>query len=192
MTAFRRSLRDGVVGVAMLLLALLIIAKLDRDGERDFSGDLYAVDGDTIANGRGRARLEGIDAPELSQACKRRDGETWRCGVEARRRLAELLAAPGFLCKGGALDRYGRLLVRCRAGELDVNALMVREGLAVAYGGYSAEDAAARRAGSGIWNGSFDRPEVWRRANGLEASEMAPADAGSRLFAFLRRFFGIN
>lgn len=192
MTGFRRSLRDGVVGVSMLLLALLIVAKLDRKAERDFAGELVVVDGDTLSNRQGRARLEGIDAPERSQTCKGRDGVAWRCGAEARRRLAGLLAAPDFLCKGGALDRYGRLLVRCRAGEIDVNALMVREGFAVAYGGYSAEEAAARRAGSGIWNGSFDRPEVWRRANGLDAGEMASADTCDLLFAFLRRLFGIN
>ncbi|WP_416796942.1 thermonuclease family protein [Ciceribacter azotifigens] len=192
MTGFRRSLRDGVVGISMLLLALLIVAKLDRKAEEDFSGDLVAVDGDTLSNRQSRARLEGIDAPELSQTCKGRGGEVWRCGAEARRRLAGLLAAPGFLCKGGALDRYDRLLVRCRAGEVDVNALMVREGFAVAYGGYAAEEEAARRDRIGIWSGVFDRPEVWRRANGLDAGEMAPADAGALLFAFLRRLFGIN
>lgn len=192
MTGFRRSLRDGVVGVSMLLLALLIVAKFDRDGERDFSGDLVAIDGDTLANGKGRARLEGIDAPELSQKCRHRDGETWRCGVEARRRLAALLAAPSLNCKGSALDRYGRLLVRCRAGDVDVNALMVREGFAVSYGGYPAEEAAARREGVGMWSGEFDRPEVWRRANSLDAGEMAAADTGDLLFAFLRRLFGIN
>ncbi len=192
MTGFRRIFRDGVVGVAMLLLALLIIAELDRDGERDFSGDLVAVDGDTLSNRQGRARLGGIDAPELSQTCKGRDGEAWPCGVEARRRLAALLAAPSLHCKGGALDRYDRRLVRCRAGEVDVNALMVREGFAVSYGGYSAEEAAARRDGVGMWSGEFDRPEVWRRANSLDAGEMAAADTGDLLFAFLRRLFGIN
>ncbi len=192
MTRFRRIFRDGVVGVAMLLLALLIIAKLDRDGERNFSGDLVAVDGDTLANGKGRARLESIDAPELSQKCRRPDRQTWPCGVEAKRRLATFLASPGLVCTGRADDRYGRRLVRCRSGETDVNALMVREGFAVSYGGYSAEEAVARREGFGIWSGAFERPEVWRRANGLDTGDMAPADAGDRLFAFLRRLFGIN
>lgn len=194
MTGRLRVLRDAVVGASMLLLALLIIAKLDRDGTRELSGQLVAVDGDTLGHGEGRARLEGIDAPELFQQCKRggESGETWPCGIEARRRLAALLTRPGFACAGGGTDRYARRLVRCRAGEADVNALLVREGLAVSYGGYSAEEAAARREGIGIWSGSFEQPQTWRRANHLEAGEAAPADAGDLIFAFLRRLFGIN
>ena len=62
-------------------------------------------------------------------------------------------------------DRYGRGLARCRQGETDINAALVREGHAVSYGAYRAEEDEARAAGRGIWATQFERPEAWRRSH---------------------------
>ena len=44
-------------------------------------------------------------------------------------------------------------------------ATLVRDGLAVSYGAYRAEEDAARAAGRGIWATQFERPEAWRRGH---------------------------
>ena len=36
------------------------------------TGDVRVIDGDTIAVGETRIRLEGIDAPETAQTCQRK------------------------------------------------------------------------------------------------------------------------
>lgn len=166
MTRFVRILRDAVVGVSMLLLALLIVAKLEKDNEVRVSGVFDVVDGDTLSSRDGRLRLSGIDAPELSQVCQDK-GRDWPCGQSARQALAAMMASAAITCAGAARDRYDRLLVVCKAATADLNAQMVRTGMAVAYGAYEAEEGMARDGQIGLWSGSFERPDDFRRRQGL-------------------------
>jgi endonuclease YncB( thermonuclease family) len=54
----------------------------------DLTGVPRIVDGDTLAIGATKVRLEGIDAPETDQVCLNENGIRWNCGIEARDRLA--------------------------------------------------------------------------------------------------------
>ena len=73
-------------------------------------GAVAVVDGDTFRIGRETIRLEGIDAPELRQACA--DG--WQAGEAAREALADLLWAGRPTCERVTTDRYGRTVAVCR------------------------------------------------------------------------------
>jgi endonuclease YncB( thermonuclease family) len=162
-----RSLRDGLVLVCGLVLALLIVAKLDQSNEPSVPGPYRALDGDTLSAGVERLRLQGLDAPEYNQTCNAPRG-SWNCGQEARRALAGLISAASAECYGSVRDRYDRLLVRCRAGDVDINARLVRMGLAVASGdAFIGEEEAAQREEAGLWAGDFDRPREWRRTHGM-------------------------
>lgn len=185
-----RVLRDAVVGVSMLALGLLIAARLDDANRQTVTGPFVAIDGDTLAAGHRRLRLEGIDAPEIGQPCDAA-GRAVACAEQARLRLAMLAKRGDFLCRGGAKDRYDRLLVRCRSGQDDVNAMLVREGLAVSYGDYRAQEMAARRERIGLWAGPFERPADWRK---VHRSDMAGGDEehSAGLLAFLRDWLGVN
>ena len=59
--------------------------------------------------------------------------------------------------------------MRCYYRGIDINAAMVRAGWAVAYKRYSndyvADEAEARVAKRGLWAGTFQQPEKWRRNN---------------------------
>src|SRR5690606_3654038 len=121
----------------------------------------------TLAIGAERLRLHGLDAPEVRQTCTDRQGRDWRCGEEARAVLERLTSAASVMCRGSERDRYNRLLVACRDGELDVNAHMVALGLAVASGNYASEEAQAQKKGEGLWAGEFERPRDWRVRHGV-------------------------
>jgi endonuclease YncB( thermonuclease family) len=170
-TRIVRRLRDWVVGLAILALTLLIIAKLENGQALRFSGTFLAVDGDTLVVEGERLRLEGIDAPELGQTCDRSVGGSYACGTDARQTLADLIKGRDWECLGTGRDRYERLLVTCRRGLDDLGSLLVRSGSAVADGRYLAEEAMARRDGKGIWGGAFERPSDWRRMQKLEDVE---------------------
>ncbi|KGD94457.1 MULTISPECIES: thermonuclease family protein [Rhizobium/Agrobacterium group] len=162
-----RFLRDGVVLACFFILLMLIITKLDEAADSVVRGPFYAIDGDTLSAGSERLRLNGIDAPELRQTCEDGRGMTWACGDEARRLLARLAADPGTECLGRERDRYRRLLVRCHAGTSNINAALVRQGLAIASGRYAEEQAAARRERRGLWAGQFEDPRDWRTSRGM-------------------------
>ncbi|WP_162241413.1 MULTISPECIES: thermonuclease family protein [unclassified Rhizobium] len=179
----RSLLLDGVLTVLFLGLVWLAADRISRQGDATLSGVPRVVDGDTLALGRDRIRLAGIDAPELSQNCER-DGKTWACGQEARRHLIQLIGGLPIACKGGADDRYGRRLAACRTGGEEVNARMVNDGFAVAFGDYAAEEAVARARRSGLWAGSFDQPRDWRARHG-RTSETPHID-GDWIKALLR------
>lgn len=155
--------------VALGLLGLLAIAgavlQYKLGPARTLAGAAQAIDGDSLRLLGEELRLEGIDAPEARQSCTARDGREVDCGRAARRALSGLMARGLVTCEIGRVDRYGRGLARCRQGETDINAAMVRQGQAVAYGDYRAEEAEAREAGRGIWALQFERPETWRRAH---------------------------
>lgn len=155
-------------------------------------GRARVIDGDTIEIGSRMIRLQGIDAPESAQLCEDAEGKAWRCGEAATAALDALVHGKGEVLAYGlpftvtcqqdprdAEDRYGRALAMCRAGDIDINLVMVLGGHAVAYRRYldwrdgasrlhkaaflAAEDA-ARRARRGLWQGRFTLPEEWRAA----------------------------
>jgi endonuclease YncB( thermonuclease family) len=181
-TRLKKILKDGLFLGAFLILASLIVAKIDLQEEALVTGPFFAIDGDTLAAGAERLRLAGIDAPEADQSCEDAKGEPWNCGDAAREALARFASAAEAECSGDARDRYGRLLVRCRLGETDINADLVRQGMAVAAGGYKAEEDAARNASRGIWAGSFESPRAWRASRG----EVDDDETEEGLFARLR------
>ena len=132
---------------------------------RDVSYLITVSDGDGFMAAGLRMRLHGIDAPELNQKCRDEKGRSWPCGKRARRRLIELLRSGKVEILLHGVDIYGRILITCFANGRNVNATLVREGLAVAYidDCYKQEEAQARRERRGIWRGKFEMPQSWRR-----------------------------
>jgi len=128
------------------------------------SGQARIVDGDTIRLNGKRIRILGMDAPELKQTCTARDGTQWACGEMARKYLISLLANATLVCKSSKRDIYARLLARCTLDGVDIGATMVRQGLAVSYYDYQAEQSLAKSERIGVWQGEFVKPRTWRNA----------------------------
>jgi endonuclease YncB( thermonuclease family) len=81
------STTHGLVALA-LALGLLLALPFDGIARPDLTtgalrGIARVVDGDTIDIGDTRIRLEGIDAPETGQTCKRKWFGSWPCGAVA-------------------------------------------------------------------------------------------------------------
>lgn len=146
------------------------------------SGRAIVIDGDTLEVAGERIRLEGIDAPELAQTCGRRWFGTWACGTRAAAALEAKTEGRRITCDINGFDRYDRALGTCFLDGRDLNAEMVREGLAWAFVKYSsryvAEERAARTDGAGVWQGSAEPAWVFRQqkwAAAASASSAAPA-----------------
>jgi endonuclease YncB( thermonuclease family) len=150
-----------IASVSILVAAGALLYALRGLPQRDLTGAAEAIDGDSVRLNGEDLRLKGIDAPELFQTCRVSGRET-ACGREARVALRKLLTSGLTTCIGGEQDRYGRLLVVCRVRGIDVNAAMVRDGQAVSFGGYQAEEEEAKAAYRGLWAGEFERPQDWR------------------------------
>lgn len=118
-------------------------------------GKAYVIDGDTLSYAGRSLRLHGIDAPEAEQFCTCNSRVT-SCGELATGHLVNIMRATRVTCEVMDVDRYGRLISRCKTskGE-DVSALMVGAGLAFAYRRYSldyvANEDAAKATESGMW-----------------------------------------
>jgi endonuclease YncB( thermonuclease family) len=153
------------VGLSALALAAALITGIllqFRPQGRSLEGFVYVVDGDTVRMGDVAIRLEGLDAPELDQVC-RKSGFAYRCGETARAALIRLIGGVPVRCRTSAADRYGRSLARCSVGERDLGAALVEQGDAVAYGDYEREEARARAHRVGLWAGAFEEPSLWRQ-----------------------------
>ena len=145
---------------------------------QDFAGVARVIDGDTIHVGDTRVRLEGIDAPETTQTCKRPTGEDWACGHEANRAMRHMAEGREVVCRNNGLDKYGRTLATCFVDGLDVSKEMVKRGLAWAFVRYStiyvAEEAVARAAKLGIWQGEALPAWDFRARSWAKVEEQAP------------------
>jgi endonuclease YncB( thermonuclease family) len=131
-----------------------------------FTGRAVVIDGDTLAMATVRLRIQGIDAPELSQRCER-GGRLYACGERARQAMSRILGRGVAACVQLATDRYRRRVVRCHnAAGKDIGGELVRQGWAIAPRGYStayvAAEAEARAARRGLWAGRFLAPADWR------------------------------
>ena len=172
-----------------LVFAIVRYGQIEQFNHR---GNAVVLDGDTIMLSGRKIRLEGIDAPEFSQICTGKSG-SYPCGREAKRRLEALAKGSAVECSGWQDDKYGRFLGTCVSGQVDLNRQMVLSGWAVSYGDYLSEEAVARKAGKGVWQGEFDRPSIWRKTHDRFASANdAPHDFWYKLTAFIRRMFGIE
>ncbi len=132
----------------------------------EITGRAKVVDGDSLEIGIDRIRLFGIDAPEGRQDCQR-NGQAWRCGEDAAAKLRSLVQGATLRCMPRDTDEYGRSVSVCKNGTTDINAEMVRAGLALAYRRYSNdyvdEENEARNAKRGLWAGEFTPPWDYRR-----------------------------
>ncbi len=159
----------------VLILAFAAFYASHRWGGSAMSGRHYrAVDGDSLRNGDTEVRLYGIDAPELHQDCRDSGGRPYACGRRALEHLRSLMAGRSITCTQFDIDRYGRKVARCEAGDTDLGRAMVKDGWAVAYLrhaiDYAVAEAEARVARRGLWVGDFETPEDWRRAHRRQGS----------------------
>lgn len=140
-------------------------------GDTVISGTATAIDGDQLSMQGYRILLHGIDAPELEQTCDA-DGAGWPCGRHAAGALADRIDGQTLECTDTGDAPYAKISAVCRAGEVDLNGWLVSEGWALALRSvtraYVEHEAAARKAGRGLWRGRFVKPWDWRRGERLD------------------------
>lgn len=157
----------GMLARSVLFVSMIACPACSGSG---LAGVASVIDGDTIELHGRRIRLEGIDAPESAQTCRKPSGEIWRCGQVAAFALSDKIGRAAIRCDPSGTDRYGRTLATCFLGAENLNRWLVVSGHAVAYRRYSVEyvgaEDGAHRDRRGIWAGTFTMPEEWRRSRG--------------------------
>ena len=158
------SLTDNLLKIGVL--ALVVLAAVPA-GATDVTGKAAVVDGNTLAIGGERIRLDGIDAPDPDQQCLSGKGKPYDCGIHATRELAGLVVGHTLVCKGEERDPEDRLIAVCFLGPFDLGEMMVAGGWALADpvrgAAYVRAETAARARKVGLWKGTFDPPWEWRR-----------------------------
>ena len=144
-------------------------------------GRASVIDGDTLEVHGTRIRLHGIDAPEGAQLCQDSSGKDYRCGQLAAQALAERVGSASVSCEPRDTDQYGRTVAVCRLGNEDLNGWLVSQGQAMAYQRYSdayvQQELTAKALKRGIWAGTFQEPQEWRRAKREQGVDTRPAAA---------------
>ena len=144
----------------------------------EIAGTVRVIDGDTIDVGQVRIRLHGIDAPEAGQSCGTATGGTWPCGERATARLVDLADGRAARCYARERDVYGRQIGVCVVDGVEINATMVRDGLAWAFVRFAEDyvtlEAEARASGVGVWQGAAEAPWDYRENRWERAAAASP------------------
>lgn len=148
-----------LLGVMFMLAAGFLQAEV-------FNASVIAVmDGDSVLvlrdNKKIKVRLANIDAPEMAQPY----------GKESRLALVKLILKKQVHISSRAVDTYGRLIAELTVSGINVNAEMVRSGMAWEYShfhrdkNYLALQTEAQQARRGLWgeSGQPVQPEQWRK-----------------------------
>jgi endonuclease YncB( thermonuclease family) len=150
-------------------LALLALCLPTLAQAADVTGVPKIRDGDQVVFGNTRVRLAGIDAPSQDQLCLNATGERWSCGVAAHEALAKHVGDKSWTCHVQRTDRFGRSVAKCEVDGEDISQWMVKSGWALSYvrfsHAYDADEATAREAKAGLWEGAFIAPWDWRVRN---------------------------
>lgn len=168
----------------LLLIALIVAWGAGRIvlGKPSSIDRYFVIDGDTFAMlpktciytavklgcPPQRLRLEGADAFESKQTCRDALDVEWACGEAATARLRQIVNRADFTCRIDPefIDRHAREFSVCFTDGRDVAAILVREGLAFAYGRdrqYLSLENEAKEARRGAWAGHFVRPQYFRQ-----------------------------
>jgi endonuclease YncB( thermonuclease family) len=162
------SLSIALLASAVLCGAITGSAQAQSTGN-GISGTPEVIDADILKFGTQRVLLWGVDAPEKKQTCQL-NGQFWGCYDVAFRHL-QLLAGRGEVtCTyKSEPDPFGRRFGVCESGGEDLNAAMVKAGMALAFEeeseDYLAAMADAITAAAGLWQPgvNFEEPWVFRR-----------------------------
>ena len=100
-------------------------------------------------------RLEGIDAREADETCKKENGASWPCGAKARAALIRFIRSRAVTCtlpQGGETKDFA---ARCSVVGQDLSIWLVRQGWATPQNGAEPELAkaldAAKTERLGFW-----------------------------------------
>ena len=161
-----------------IIITLLVL--LSNSIAEEISGIPKVIDGDTVHIDNYKLRLEGIDAPEMRQQCKKESfkisffiGLTfykdYSCGRVSKEKLITKIDTTEIKCISSSKDRYKRYIATCYKGKTNLNQWMVRNGFAIAYRRYSksyvSDEEFAKENKLGLWKGKFMEPEKWRKLN---------------------------
>ncbi len=163
-----------------LRIIILILIFFSNSLAEEISGVPKIVDGDTVYINDNKFRLEGIDAPEVKQQCKKESlkissiiGFTfykdYSCGKVSKEKLTSKINGSEIKCIFTSKDRYKRYIATCYKKKTNLNQWMVRNGYAIAYRRYSKkyvpDEDFAKENKLGLWQGKFMNPEKWRKLN---------------------------
>ena len=161
-----------------IIITLLVL--LSNSIAEEISGIPKVVDGDTVHIDNYKFRLEGIDAPEMRQQCKKESFKIsffisftfykdYSCGRVSKEKLITKIDTTEIKCISSSKDRYKRYIATCYKGKTNLNQWMVRNGFAIAYRRYSKkyvpDEVFAKENKLGLWQGKFMEPEKWRKLN---------------------------
>jgi endonuclease YncB( thermonuclease family) len=167
--------------IAALICRTLLTATLSLFAFHAFAEEaphIHVVDGDTLDVDGVRYRLHGIDAPEPGQKCKSASGGTWPCGKEASKALTDLVKGGSLICDDRGKEIRGRTLSVCTIDGVDINAEMIRRGMAWSFKKYSHDndqiEEIAKAKLVGVWQAQTERPGNFERTNGKIGSKKLP------------------
>ena len=141
------------------------------------TGYAKVTDGDTIKINTFKIRLDGIDAPEKKQKCKRpyftifmfTFYEDYSCGQKSTEALIKIINNQKISCKISDIDYFKRLIGECYKRKTNLNEWLVANGHAVAYRKYSKkyvpDEILAKQDKKGMWQGKFEMPWDYRKSN---------------------------
>ena len=163
--------------IRFIIIFLIFVSNLTAE---EISGIPKIIDGDTVHINNYKFRLEGIDAPEMKQQCKKESFKIsstigfsfykdYSCGKVSKAKLKAKINGSKIKCISTSKDRYKRYIATCFKGEINLNQWMVRNGYAIAYRRYSKkyvpDEDFAKENKLGLWQGKFMNPEKWRKLN---------------------------
>lgn len=132
-------------------------------------GHPHVVSGSILVLDGIRIKLFGIDAPDPTQTCENRYGNSYICGKEAIIWMRNWLNHKNVSCRIISRIENNRTTGICFSddGKYDVAAAVVSAGWAVAYTEhtqiYVEYERQAAQAHRGLWNGRFYKPWDWRK-----------------------------
>jgi endonuclease YncB( thermonuclease family) len=165
------------ISAAMAIVAIAISMTWPGWAET-ITARVQPMDGDTFELAGVVIRLAEVDAPEISQKCEGGPKELRSCGVFVADVLAERISGQTVECEVHGIDEYDRRLASCSHAGEDLSTWLVSEGLALAFRRFSErlipEEEAAKAAGRGLWQTTFEAPWDYRARRWEVAVQESP------------------
>ncbi len=161
----------------------LATASIDKAPPAALEGRAAALTGSTIKLSGETLLLDGIEAPEMDQVC-RRPGGSWRCGEAAKQELADKLRGKRVTCARVGTTAEGMARATCETGGEDVAKALVAKGVVFSdkglFAAYADAEAAAKEKRVGVWAGENDRRASIAQSVGMRQNGKPPKAAQSK------------